>query len=187
VVGQKQDSDAPIDLGADIQGLQQLTQTIAKAIGTCPTADLELEVIQDLEIHEPAGDFLGDLSVEQTGATQFVRDLDKHTDPEQGKRIFNAPRDEFSEQVSDVTPTTNAITATVWEQATVPDTPVSPNPARKGLLALMVETTLGVGLGFLTYFDDSWQSSEEAKQLSGMPTFSFIPGFEEPKVKKGDD
>jgi protein tyrosine kinase modulator len=52
----------------------------------------------------------------------------------------------------------------------------------------MVETMLGVGLAFLlNYLDDSWQSSEEAEQLSGVPTFSIIPGFEEPKVKKGDD
>jgi capsular polysaccharide biosynthesis protein len=143
VLGQKQDSDAPINLGADIQGLQQLTQTMAKAVGTCPTAE---ELIQELKLHEPARDFLGDLSVEQTGATQFLEISYKHTDPEQGKGIFNSPRDEFSEQVSDVSPTTNAIAATVWEQATVPDTPVSPNPAGERLLALMVETTLGMGL-----------------------------------------
>jgi capsular polysaccharide biosynthesis protein len=104
---------------------------MAKAVGTWPTAE---EVIQELGLHESAEDFLGDLSVEQTGATQFIEVSYKHTDPEQAKRIVNAPRDEFSEQVSDVSPTTNAITATVWEQATVPDTPARPNPTRKGLL-----------------------------------------------------
>jgi hypothetical protein len=43
---------------------------------------------------------------------------------------------------------------------------------------------LGVGWAFLNYFDDSWQSSKEAEQLSGMPTFSFIPGFEEPRLRR---
>ena len=69
MVGQKEDSDTPIDLGVDIQGLQQLTQTVAKAIGTYPTAE---EVIQELGLYESAEDFLGNLSVEQAGATQFI-------------------------------------------------------------------------------------------------------------------
>jgi len=99
----------------------------------------------------------------------------------------NAVRDEFSERVSGVSPTTKAIAATVWEQATAPDTLASPNPTHNGFLAFVTETTRGVGLAFLNYFDDSWQSSEEAEQLSGMPTLSFILGFEEPKVKKGAD
>jgi capsular polysaccharide biosynthesis protein len=184
VVGQKQDSDAPIDLGGDIQGLQQLTQTMAKAVGTRPIAE---EVIQQLELHESAEDFLEELSVEQTDATQFIEVSYKHTDPKQATRIVNAVSDGFSEQVSDVAPTTNAITAPVGEQATAPDTPVSPNPIRKGLLALVAEIMLGVGLAFLlNYLDDSWQSSEEVEQLSGVSPFGFIPGLEESKVKKGD-
>jgi capsular polysaccharide biosynthesis protein len=97
---------------------------MAKAVGTRPTAE---EVIQELGLRESAEDFPGDLSAEQAGATQFIEVSYKHTDPEQPKRIVNAPRDKFSEQVSDVSPTTNAITITakVWEQATVPDTPVA--------------------------------------------------------------
>ena len=92
MLGQKQDSAAPIDLGSDIQGLQQLTQTMAKTVGTRPTAE---EVIQELGLHESAEDFLGGLSVEQAGATQFIEVSYKHTDPEQAKRIVNAPRDGF--------------------------------------------------------------------------------------------
>jgi hypothetical protein len=69
VVEQKQDSDAPIDLGGDIQGLQQLTQTTAKGVGTRPIAE---EFIKQLDLHESAEDFLEDFSVEQlSGVSPF--------------------------------------------------------------------------------------------------------------------
>lgn len=86
-----------------------------------------------------------------------------------------------------VSPGANAITATVWERAIVPEEPVSPNPLRDGLLALMLGLMLGTGAAFLLeYLDDSWRSPEEAEQVSGVPTFGMVPAFKvkAPKDKK---
>ena len=84
----------------------------------------------------------------------------------------------FSEQVSEVSPSANAVTATVWERAVVPDEPVSPRPLRDGLLALVMGLMIGVGLAFLLeYFDDGWRSPEEVEQLTGVPTYGVIPNI----------
>ena len=42
----------------------------------------------------------------------------------------------------------------------------------------MIGAVLGVALALLLEFlDDSWRSSEEAEQVSGVPTFGAIPAF----------
>jgi capsular polysaccharide biosynthesis protein len=70
------------------------------------------------------------------------------------------------------------VSATVVEQAALPDNPVSPQPIRNGLLALMAGLVLGLMLAFLLeYRDDSWRSPEEAEQVSGVPTFGVIRQF----------
>jgi capsular polysaccharide biosynthesis protein len=82
-----------------------------------------------------------------------------------------------------VSPSANAITATVWERAAVPDSPVSTNPLRNALLGLLLGGMLGLGLAFLLeYLDDSWRSPEEVEQVSGVPTFGAIRTFEVPRT-----
>ena len=66
----------------------------------------------------------------------------------------------------------------------VPQSPVSPDPVRNLLLALVAGVMLGVALAFLLeYMDDSWRSPEEAEQISGVPTFGVIPAFKVSKVR----
>ena len=43
----------------------------------------------------------------------------------------------------------NAISATVWEPATLPETPLSPDPIRNGVIGLMLGSLLGLVLAFL--------------------------------------
>jgi capsular polysaccharide biosynthesis protein len=72
----------------------------------------------------------------------------------------------------------------VWEYATVPGAPESPDPLRNGLVALALGLLLGMGLAFLLeYLDDSWRSPEEVEQASGIPMFGVIPKFD---VAKGE-
>ncbi len=182
LVGQKQGSDVPGALGSDVQGLQQLAQTMADLISTRPVAEA---VIRQLDLRMSAEAFLENLSVEQVPNTQSIQVFYKDPNPTQAKDIANAIGATFSDRISEVSPSANAITATVWESAGLPDSPVSPKPMLYGLLGLMLGLILGVGLAFLLeYLDDSWRSPEEVEQISGVPTFGIIPNFEASTSKK---
>lgn len=181
LVGQERGStENPTDVG----GLQQLTRTMAEGVGSRPVAEA---VIQQLDLQITSEDFLDEerLSVEQIPETQFIQVNYRDSSPERAQQVANTIGDVFSEQISQVSPSASAVTATVWAQAVTPDEPVSPNPVRNGLLALMLGLLLGVGLAFLLeYLDDSWRSAEEAEQILGIPTFGVIPDFKAPTGKK---
>jgi capsular exopolysaccharide synthesis family protein len=167
----------------DVMGLQQLTQTMVGGVTSRPVAEA---VIRQQDLRMTTEEFLGEhLSAEQEPATQWIQVNYRDSSPERAARVANAIGDVFSKQVSEVSPSANAITATVWERAVVPDAPVSPNPVRNGLLALALGLVLGIGLAFLLeYLDDSWNSPEEMEHVSGAPTFGIIPGFRESKTQK---
>lgn len=184
LVGQQQDNDeTPSQLGSDVQGLQQITQTVAELVATRPVAEA---VIERLDLETSTDDFLENLNVQQVGTTQSIEVSYESESPEEARQIANSVGNVFSEQVSEVSASANSITATVWEEAAVPEAPASPNPVRDGLLALILGGMLGVGLAFLLeQFDDRWRSPEEVEGVSGVPTFGVIPEFEVPKGKKG--
>ena len=167
----------------DVLGLQQLTQTMVGGVSSRPVAEA---VIRQQDLRMTTHEFLDKhLSVEQEPNTQWIQVNYRDSSPERAQRVANAIGDVFSKQVSEVSPSANAITATVWERAVVPDEPVTPNPVRNSLLALALGLVLGIGLAFLLeYLDDSWNSPEEMEQVSGAPTFGIIPGFKESKTQK---
>ena len=183
LVGQEQRADVPANLGSDVMGLQQLTQTVADLVNTRPIAET---VIHDLDLKITPEKFIENMKVEQVPETQVVEVTYRNPDPEKAQTITDAIGKAFSDQVSEVSTSANAITATVWEEAAAPETPVSPNPLRNGILAAMLGCMLGLMLAFLLeYLDDSWRSPEEAERVSGVPTFGMIRSFEIPKATKG--
>jgi capsular polysaccharide biosynthesis protein len=184
LVGQKQEnSDIPSQLGSDVQGLQQLTQTMTEAVGTRPVA---LGVIDKLNLAQKPEEFLGNLSAEQVAETQFIEVSYEDENPERAAQIANTVGAVFADQVAKVSPSANAITVTVWEKAVPPDSPVSPNPLRDSLLALVLGSILGVGLALLLeQLDDRWRSPEEVEQVTGVPTFGAIPEYKVSRGKKG--
>ena len=180
LIGQAQGDDVVTDnLGAQMAGLQEITQTMVKAVSTRPVADATIE---ELNLSMSPSELLANLEAEQVEATQFIEVSYRDPDPKRAQRIANTIGDSFSKQVSEVSPSANSIAATVWEPATVPQSPVSPDLFRNLLLALVAGVMLGVAVAFLLeYIDDSWRSPEEAEQVSGVPTFGVIPMF---KVSK---
>jgi capsular polysaccharide biosynthesis protein len=184
LIGQENVEDAPNNLGGDIQGLQQMTQTMADAVGTRPVAQA---VVEELNLTDTSAEaLLENLRVQPNPGTMFVEVYYRDTDPARAQQIADAFGEVFSSQVSEVSPSAYAITATVWEQAVLPDAPVSPNPLRNGAVALILGLFLGIALAFLLeYLDDSWDSPEEVERVSGAPTFGIIPEFDIPKTKKG--
>ena len=185
LVGQQQ-SNSSEALGSEIAGLQQLTQTMAEAVKTRPVAET---VIRQQKLRISPEDFLDEnLSVEQISSTQFIEVSYRAHDPQRAKEIADSIGKVFSEQVSKISPSANAITATVWERAAVPKDPVSPNLLLNGLVALALSLLLGVGLAcLLEYLDGSWRSPEQAEQISGVPNFGMIPKFRLMKSKKAAD
>lgn len=174
LVGQQQGTDD--NLASEVQGLQQLTATMAEAVDTRPVAEA---VIDELDLRVPPDEFLENLDAEQVNGTQFLEVSYEDTSPQSAQQIVNTVGEVFSIQVSEVGSSAIPITARVWEQAAYPEFPVSPKPSLSALVALIMGSMLGIGLALLLeYLDDSWRSPEEAEQVSGVPTYGVIPQFE---------
>lgn len=181
LVGQEQKGDTPVSLASDIMVLQEIALTVVEAVDSRVVAE---DVIEELGLQTTPEAFLGNLSVQQVPETQFIQITYGGANPEQAQKIANTVAAVSSERISEVSPSASAITATVWEPAVEPNTPVSPEPVRNGILALMLGIMLGVGLTFLLeYLDDSWRSPEEVERVSGVPTFGIVPEFKAPKAK----
>jgi capsular polysaccharide biosynthesis protein len=175
LVGQRTPSDT--NLGApDVTDLQDLTLTVAKAVPTTPVAET---VVERLDLPEgSAGKVIKSVSAEPDPGTMFVNVSYKDSDPERAQLIANAIGKALSERISEVSVGANAITATVWEPASLPETPVSPDPVRDAIIALGLGGLLGVVLAFsLEYVSDSWNSRDELEEVSGVPTLGVVPKF----------
>lgn len=182
LVGQKPEDDTNTSLAGDVSGLQQLTQTMTQAVDTRPVAEA---VTQRLDLQESPEQLLANITTQQIGATQFIEVSYRDASPEEAQKVANTIGEVFSEQVSEVSASTSSITATVWERSVVPSTPVSPEPVRDGLVALVFGLLLGLGLAFLLeHLDDRWRSPEEVEQISGVPTFGVVPAFKVVNSKK---
>jgi protein tyrosine kinase modulator len=96
---------------------------------------------------EPA-ELLENLSVEREGGTQFVQLSYRDTDPELAQEVVNTVGVVSSERVPEAIGSAY-IVVTMWEPASVPTTPVSPDPLRNGLLALVLGLVVGIGLALL--------------------------------------
>ena len=182
MVGQETSDGAQANLASDIQGLQQLTQTVAEAIESRPIAEA---VVRETGLQMTPSGLEERITVEQVYETYFVRVHYEDSVPERAREVADAIGSVFTERISELSPSGDTITATVWEPAVEPRYPVSPNPLRDGLLGIALGLALGVGLAFLLeHLDDSWRSPEELEEASGVPTFGIVPRFKQKKGKK---
>ena len=164
------------NLGGDIAGLQEVALTVARAVPTQPVAQGVVEQLNQPELS--AGEVLANMSVESDPGTMFVNISYEDSDPQRAQLIANTIAETSSQKISDVMLGANPIVARIWQPATLPENPVSPNPVRNGIIALLLGGLLGVGLAFLLEFvNDSWNSPEEVEEVSGVPTFGVIPAF----------
>jgi capsular polysaccharide biosynthesis protein len=164
------------NLGGDIAGLQEVTLTVARAVPTQPVAQRVVEQLNQPELS--AGEVLANMSVEPDPGTMFINISYEDSDPQRAQLIANTVAETSSQKISDVMLGANPIVARIWQPATLPENPVSPNPERNGIIALLLGGLLGVGLAFLLeYVEDSWTSPEEVEEVSGVPTFGVIPAF----------
>ncbi|HSL01098.1 MAG TPA: Wzz/FepE/Etk N-terminal domain-containing protein [Rubrobacteraceae bacterium] len=164
---------------ADAASLTDLNVTLSQLVATRPVVEGARERLG------PQTPILGWPTAEPIPETQVIEVYYTDSDPERGQKVLNAIGDAFSDQVAAAGPTEGDITATVWERAALPTTPVSPNPVRNGLLALAVGCLLGLGLAFLLeYLDNSWRSPEEAERISRVPMLGAVPDFQPRRRRK---
>lgn len=183
LVGQRSTQDT--NLSGDVAALQDLTLTVAEAADTMPVAQ---EVVERLSLpDQSAAGVLQSMEAEQDPGTMFVDISYTSSDRKKAQLTANAIGEVLSEKVSEVSLGANAITATVWAPATLPQNPVSPNPLRNAAIALVLGSFLGVALAFLLeYLDDRWDSPEQVEEVSGVPTFGVIPRFVDLESRTGE-
>jgi capsular polysaccharide biosynthesis protein len=180
-VDQKQ-GDQQTNLAGTVEGLQTIILTMIHAIDSRPVAQ---EAIQRLGLEMTPAELLDNLSIEQVESTSFIVLTYQGNDPEEAAKIVNTVGEVSSELISERSAAGSQLTASVYEEAIVPDSPVSPDPLRNGLLAAVFGVMLGIGLALLMeYLDHSWRSPGEVEQVSGVPTFAVIPEFNLAKSKK---
>jgi capsular polysaccharide biosynthesis protein len=174
LVGQESTGDT--SLGGDIEGLQQFTLTVAKA---APTVPVSKAVVEQLGLPEgSAEEVRKKMSAEADPGTMFVNVSYQDPDPKRAQQIANTIGQVLSEEISEVSLGANTITAKVWEPATLPESPASPNLTLNIIVALVLGSLLGIVLAFLLeYIDDSWNSTQEVEEVSRVPTFGVIPMF----------
>ena len=136
-------------LAQNVEGLQQMVLEVVEAVPTRPVAE---EVIQRLGLRMESAELLENLRVEEDPGTMFISLSYKDTDPERAQRIANTVAEVASEKIRPEVrfgPFESHLGIRVWERASVPETPVSPNPLRNGLLALVFGLGAGVVLALL--------------------------------------
>ena len=122
------------------EGLQAIIQPLVYAIEGRPVAE---KAIGRLGLQMGAAELLDNLTVEQVENTTFIVLTYEDTDPVRAQQIVNTVGEVFSEFISG---RSSQLTATVWEKAAVPVTPVSPHPLRNGLFTLVIGLGLCGGL-----------------------------------------
>jgi capsular polysaccharide biosynthesis protein len=129
---------------------QALTQTMIMVANTSPVAR---ETIQRLGLDMPPEELLSNLSVVhvvQVETSQYIRLTYTDTDPARAQQVVNTVGQVTSEHVSSEGPIgANGMRATLYDKASMPETPVSPKPLRNGLLTLVVGLVLCAGLALI--------------------------------------
>jgi capsular polysaccharide biosynthesis protein len=162
LVAQKQGSG---NLGSDVQGLQQLTRTVVEGLNSLPTAEA---VIQKQDLQMSPDTVLSNLNAKQIPETQYVEVDYTDSSAQRAQLIANTIGDVASEQISDLSPSPDAITATVWQRAQLPIKPAKPNIVFNGGFGLLIGLLLGVVVAYLLeHRDHSWRTWEEAEQTTG--------------------
>jgi len=115
-----------------------LTLEMMHAIDSRPVAE---ETLLRLGLQMDPSELLDNLTVEQVENTSFIVLTYEGSDPYKAKQIVNT----VGAVSSELTERSSTLTATVWEKASVPESPVSPHPLRNGLLTLVIGLVLCAG------------------------------------------
>jgi capsular polysaccharide biosynthesis protein len=142
----KQPRTAPDSLTSEVQGLQQLTLTVIELVNSRPVAEA---VVRELDLQTTPEGLLQSLTVEQVRATSVIEVTYRDPNPQRAQQVVNAVGGEVSKRAYEGDFVVQNITVNVWERATLPKDPVSPDVARNVGVGLVAGAMLGVALAFL--------------------------------------
>jgi capsular polysaccharide biosynthesis protein len=158
-----QGNSTPGSLGNDVVGLQKTTPTMANLINNRRVAE---RVVRQLDLQITPQELLNHLKVEAIFPTQLLRITYEDPSAQRAAQVVSAYGNEFSKEASDVLTNANGVTATVWDQAAVPDRPASPNFVLNLCLALVVGLAFGVAAAFLEALSGDWRSPKNVWRVS---------------------
>jgi capsular polysaccharide biosynthesis protein len=116
------------------------TAAVAKAIPTKPVARA---VTKQLRLPRgSASKVLKNTNADVDAGTAFIDVTYTDSSPKRAQQITNTLAEVSSERITETSLGPHRITATLWQPATLPATPVSPNPLRNGLVAFVATLAL---------------------------------------------
>lgn len=116
--------------------------------------------------------------------TQEILLTVRDEDPKRARDIANAIVTEFSKLVKEKAGNGSELSATVWQQATVPKHAAVPRVK----LMTAVGLFLGLLLGMIAaiaheYFDSRWRGEDDIERYLDLPVLGLIPDFSTPAAR----
>ncbi len=165
---------------SDLQASEQLTQDCAEMIQSRQVAE---SVISQLGLDLTAGGLLEKVTVTTSADTRIVTIDVQDEDPYLARDIANALRRIAADTIQDVM---NIEAANVFEEANIPEEPVSPSEIKNTLIGVFLGFVIALAAVIISYLtNDTIRTSEEVERYLHLSTLGIIPLAEgEVKNKK---
>jgi receptor protein-tyrosine kinase len=161
------------------QGGQFSIQRVASYAKLASGRELAQRVIDDLGLDTEAGDLTQQITATVSPETVILELAVQDSDPEQAQEIARSASQQLVGFIDDLeTPPGRAnapIKASVVESASLPESPVSPQPVRNIGLGLVLGLLLGLGLAVMReLLDTSVKSAQDVAELTDTPVLGGI-------------
>lgn len=164
----QQNSD--IVTSSDLQASEQLTQDCAQMIRSRQVAEA---VISSLDLDMKAAELLEKISVESATDTRIITIHVEDADPYLACEIANSVRDFAADEIQSVM---NIEAVTVFEEANIPESPVSPSTMRNTLIGAVLGFVAAVAVILVSYLmNDTIRTSDDVERYLGLSILGTIP------------
>ena len=165
---------------SDLQASEQLTQDCAEMIQSRQVAE---SVISQLGLDIKASELLEKVRVTTSSDTRIITIDVRDEDPYRACDIANALRNIASDTIQDVM---NIEAANVFEEANIPETPVSPSTVKNIVIGVILGFVIAVAAILISYLmNDTIRTSDDVERYLHLSTLGTIPLAEgEVKNKK---
>ncbi len=155
---------------SDLQASEQLTQDCAQMIQSRQVAEV---VISNLDLDLKATELLQKISVETSTDTRIVTINVQDEDPYLACNIANSVRDIAADEIQNVM---NIEAANVFEEANIPETPVSPSTMKNSLIGAILGFVVAIAVVLISYLmNDTIRTSDDVERYLHLSTLGTIP------------